>query len=82
MRRGAEDAGNGKTDLIVLRVFEDKLRATALAFEFDDIARERERADDGETAEWVLRYKQLIEAVRSVCDDAQIRDILAIVDRG
>lgn len=43
---------------------------------------ERERADDGEAAEWVLRYKQLIEAVRSVCDDAQIRDILAIVDRG
>ena len=55
MRRGAENAGNGETDLVVLRVFKGKLRATALAFEFDDIARERKCADNAEYGRAAMR---------------------------
>ena len=48
MRRGTEDTGDGDPDLIVLGVFHHKFGTAAGAFELDDVARKRQRADNAE----------------------------------
>ena len=48
MRRGAENAGNGQTELFFVCFLHDELRAAAGTFELDHIPRECECTDNAE----------------------------------
>ena len=48
MRRGAENTGNGQTELPFICFLHHELGAAAGTFEFDHVSRECERTDNAE----------------------------------